>query len=69
MQTDFNIFDEKQFYRISKIAELTGHHRDEVYRQLKILNIPFTKLNPEGRTQLYVGSHLNKIFRLNRSED
>ncbi len=69
MQTDFNIFRDKHLYRISEIADQTGIPRDNVYRQLKQMKIPYTKLNPEGRTQFYLGSHINKVLRLNRSED
>ncbi len=69
MQTDFNIFQDKKLYRISEIAVQTGIPRDNVYRQLRIMKIPYTKLNPEGRTQFYLGSDINKVLRLNRSED
>tara|TARA_R100000655_G_scaffold103326_1_gene149705 strand:+ start:197 stop:406 length:210 start_codon:yes stop_codon:yes gene_type:complete len=62
---DFNIFKDNHLYKISEIAKQTGAHKLTVYRQLKNKKIPYTKLNPEGRTQLYRGKHLNKIFTVN----
>ena len=66
---DFNIFDNNKLYRISEIANQIGRPRDNVFRELKKMKIPHTKLNPEGRTQLYLCSDINKVLRLNRSED
>ena len=69
MKTNFKIFEDKNLYTCKQIADKIGSHKLTVYNLLKKMKIHHTKLNPNGRTQFYLGSHINKVLRLNRSED
>lgn len=67
MKTNFKIFEDKNLYTCKQIADKTGSHKLTVYTLLKKMKIHHTKLNPNGRTQFYLGSDINQILFKNSS--
>ena len=67
MKTNFKIFEDKNLYTCKQIADKTGSHKLTVYNLLKKMKIHHTKLNPDGRTQFYLGSDINQILFKNSS--
>ena len=67
MKTNFKIFEDKNLYTCKQIADKIGSHKLTVYTLLKKMKIHHTKLNPDGRTQFYLGSDINQILFKNSS--
>ena len=67
MSNNFKIFTDKKLYTIKEIADQTGSPKLTVYNLLKKMKIHHTKLNPDGRTQFYLGSDINQILFKNSS--
>ena len=67
MKTNFKIFEDKNLYTCKQIAYKIGSHKLTVYNLLKKMKIHHTKLNPDGRTQFYLGSDINQILFKNSS--